>query len=512
MLTNRDAALPLDRDADGGADRPARRRHHLHGRRLGAGQPAVPGQHRRGSVRPAGRPAHCGRRRRGPHAVRSPRAAASSPTRRPESRAFGSPCSRRTEPSSRSGTRPTPPRWSASMTTSTRTVADCPLPCPDQRHRSQWRSAPSAPAEWDLRVGDRSLRYRLAVIRRPASARRSWHRRRTQPSGGDRRRHRRRRRRAATTERRRNRRHQRRGRDRRARVSRWPASGCSASSPGRRRATPTRSSPPPRQRRQPPTWPWSSSDSPRNRRPSRSTSPPCTCPAGRTTSSGGGCSGAPDRSRGERGDAGPHAVARTRRRDPLGRPARTGGRPRCRRRPARRHRAGRSAGHHLPDRRRARRPAWSVTPVDGKLAVSPRAPFIGYRGHHAGHAPEPAFWFGHGLGYAELAVRRASGPRVATSPTVDAHRHEHRRAGQPRGGAGLLRAVRRRPAGPPRRLADGSVGAGESVTVEVPVDRRLWRRWDTAGDRWGMLTGTGELLVARGLGDVRGSIKVDETG
>src|SRR6185312_9254463 len=44
-------------------------------------------------------------------------------------------------------------------------------------------------------------------------------------------------------------------------------------------------------------------------------------------------------------------------------------------------------------------PAWSVTPVDGDLVYSERT-FIGYRGHEADRAPAPAFWFGHGLGYA----------------------------------------------------------------------------------------------------------------
>lgn len=43
-------------------------------------------------------------------------------------------------------------------------------------------------------------------------------------------------------------------------------------------------------------------------------------------------------------------------------------------------------------------PAWSVTPVDGDLPYT-EGTFIGYRGHFAGNAPEPAFWFGHGLGY-----------------------------------------------------------------------------------------------------------------
>jgi beta-glucosidase len=43
-------------------------------------------------------------------------------------------------------------------------------------------------------------------------------------------------------------------------------------------------------------------------------------------------------------------------------------------------------------------PAWSVTPVDREIRYT-EGPFIGYRGHAAGNAPPPPFWFGHGLGY-----------------------------------------------------------------------------------------------------------------
>src|SRR6185312_10938433 len=51
-------------------------------------------------------------------------------------------------------------------------------------------------------------------------------------------------------------------------------------------------------------------------------------------------------------------------------------------------------------------PAWSVTPVEGRLGYTEGA-FVGYRGHEAGRAPEPAFWFGHGLGYTTWAYSDA---------------------------------------------------------------------------------------------------------
>jgi beta-glucosidase len=46
------------------------------------------------------------------------------------------------------------------------------------------------------------------------------------------------------------------------------------------------------------------------------------------------------------------------------------------------------------------------------------------------------------------------------------------------------------------------VRAGQSVTAHVACDERMWRTWDTATASWQVLDG-GQLLLARGLGDVR---------
>jgi beta-glucosidase len=47
------------------------------------------------------------------------------------------------------------------------------------------------------------------------------------------------------------------------------------------------------------------------------------------------------------------------------------------------------------------------------------------------------------------------------------------------------------------------VPSGGSATASVDCDARLWRRWDAEADGWARLADGGELLVARGLGDVR---------
>ncbi|HTF10776.1 MAG TPA: glycoside hydrolase family 3 C-terminal domain-containing protein [Asanoa sp.] len=143
-------------------------------------------------------------------------------------------------------------------------------------------------------------------------------------------------------------------------------------------------------------------------------------------------------------------------------------------------------------------PAWSVTPVDGKLPYT-EGTFIGYRGHHAGRAPAPAFWFGHGLGYATWSYsdprRSPTGVSVTVTNTGERPSRE-------------VVQVYFAPSEPdqPVRLvgwAGAKAAPGESVPVTVDCDARLWRRWD--GDGWATLAG-GTLLIARGLGDVRATL------
>ncbi|WP_250008462.1 beta-glucosidase [Actinoplanes sp. M2I2] len=150
-------------------------------------------------------------------------------------------------------------------------------------------------------------------------------------------------------------------------------------------------------------------------------------------------------------------------------------------------------------------PAWSVTPVDGRLEYS-EGTFIGYRGHFAGHAPEPAFWLGHGLGYGEWEysdVRLVTGDAPSITVTVrNVGRHESREVVQV-----YLRPVER---DEPVRLVGWTsvtVEPGKSARVTVHADRRLWRRWDAESHTWThRLADGGKFLVARGLGDIRATV------
>jgi len=149
-------------------------------------------------------------------------------------------------------------------------------------------------------------------------------------------------------------------------------------------------------------------------------------------------------------------------------------------------------------------PAWSVTPVDGKLPYD-EGTFIGYRGHYAGRAPEPAFWMGHGLGYGKWEysdVRLVTGDAPAITATV-------KNVGSRR--SREVVQVYLRPIEPdePIRLVGWSavtVGAGESARVTVQTDARLWRKWDEATSSWSRLAEGGMFLVARGLGDIRATV------
>jgi beta-glucosidase len=149
-------------------------------------------------------------------------------------------------------------------------------------------------------------------------------------------------------------------------------------------------------------------------------------------------------------------------------------------------------------------PAWSVTPVDGKLRYA-EGTFIGYRGHFAGRAAEPAFWLGHGLGYGTWEyrdVRLVTGDAPAITATVtNVGRRKSREVVQV-----YLRPVER---DEPVRLVGWTavtVSAGESARVTVQTDARMWRRWDTAAGAWTRLADGGEFLVARGLGDIRATV------
>jgi beta-glucosidase len=144
-------------------------------------------------------------------------------------------------------------------------------------------------------------------------------------------------------------------------------------------------------------------------------------------------------------------------------------------------------------------PAWDVVPTDGKLRYE-EGVYVGYRGYAARRAPAPAYWFGEGLGYGEWEYGEVTlSESVVTVGVTNISSRDSREVVQvylqPRGEADQ-----------PVRLVGWTtvdLAAGETRCVEVTCDPRASRTWTDSG--WRPLT-RGRLLVARGLGDIRGEV------
>ncbi|MFF0944983.1 glycoside hydrolase family 3 C-terminal domain-containing protein [Kocuria sp. CPCC 205300] len=153
-------------------------------------------------------------------------------------------------------------------------------------------------------------------------------------------------------------------------------------------------------------------------------------------------------------------------------------------------------------------PAWDVVPDEDLVLSYDDGTFIGHRGFHAGHAPAPLFWFGHGLGYGAWeygAVQAHEGEAglVVDVEVTNTSDRDSRETVQvyldPAEDDQPIRLVGYRGA---------EVPAGATATVTVACDQRLRRRWDEATGTWAPLAAGGELVVARGLGDVRARVSL----
>lgn len=137
-------------------------------------------------------------------------------------------------------------------------------------------------------------------------------------------------------------------------------------------------------------------------------------------------------------------------------------------------------------------PAWSPVPTDGVLEYR-ESVRVGYRGWYGGEQ-RPLFWFGHGLGWTTWTYHSVA---VAGDEVVVELENSGARAGSE------VVQVYVQPENEPVRLAGWSVvdvvPPGERRTVPVRLDPRVLRVWDGG---WKPLAG-GDILVARGLGDVR---------
>ncbi|TDD89197.1 glycoside hydrolase family 3 protein [Saccharopolyspora karakumensis] len=151
-------------------------------------------------------------------------------------------------------------------------------------------------------------------------------------------------------------------------------------------------------------------------------------------------------------------------------------------------------------------PGWNTTPTDGVLTYA-EGGAVGYRGWRG---RDPLFWFGHGLGYGTWryeTVEPVAEHGIATNARVQVTNTGDRTSRE-------IVQVYARPADPdePIRLvgwAGAIVEPGRTATVAVPCDQRTQRRWDPDTRAWSPLPNT-ELLIARGLGDVRLTLPLSE--
>lgn len=153
-------------------------------------------------------------------------------------------------------------------------------------------------------------------------------------------------------------------------------------------------------------------------------------------------------------------------------------------------------------------PAWDVVPDEDLALAYDDGTFVGHRGYHAGRAPAPLFWFGHGLGYGSweygsVQAHEGHGGLQVTVEITNTSARDSRETLQ----------VYLEPAeeDQPIRLVGyrgAEVPAGATAVVTVACDERLRRRWDEATGSWERLAAGGDLLIARGLGDVRARVSL----
>ncbi|MFW6187192.1 MAG: glycoside hydrolase family 3 C-terminal domain-containing protein [Actinomycetota bacterium] len=153
-------------------------------------------------------------------------------------------------------------------------------------------------------------------------------------------------------------------------------------------------------------------------------------------------------------------------------------------------------------------PAWDVIPGEDLELSYDDGTFIGHRGYHAGAAPEPLFWFGHGLGYGtwEYGTVQADDGDEGLVVRVELT-NTSARASRETVQVYLDPAEEDQPV---RLLGyqGVEVPAGATTAVEVVCDERLRRRWNDGTGTWERLMAGGELLISRGLGDIRAQISL----
>ncbi|OIV35544.1 glycosyl hydrolase [Mangrovactinospora gilvigrisea] len=166
-------------------------------------------------------------------------------------------------------------------------------------------------------------------------------------------------------------------------------------------------------------------------------------------------------------------------------------------------------------------PILATDPVDGVQPYE-EGVFIGYRAWQrpgAESAAEPAYWFGHGLGYTEWEYLSAELLAPAHDDELGAVRVRIRNAGR-RAGREVVQLYLAPEApsngGGPERparwlagFAAAEAGPGEEAVVEIPVPRRAAESWDEADGAWRLVPGAYTLEAGRSVADPRQTVALN---
>jgi beta-glucosidase len=146
---------------------------------------------------------------------------------------------------------------------------------------------------------------------------------------------------------------------------------------------------------------------------------------------------------------------------------------------------------------------------DGKVVYG-EGLLVGHR-HFDAHDIEPAFCFGHGLGYTTFELGRPAVEGSAPELTV---RVPVTNTGERKGSQVVqvyVGAVERPEGRPVRQLAGFAkvvVAAGETVTAEIAIGERAFSRWDVEQRAWAATGGDYELSVGTSSRNLPHTVRV----
>ncbi|MFC8102302.1 glycoside hydrolase family 3 C-terminal domain-containing protein [Streptomyces sp. NPDC057363] len=152
-------------------------------------------------------------------------------------------------------------------------------------------------------------------------------------------------------------------------------------------------------------------------------------------------------------------------------------------------------------------PVTRTRPVDGRLDYA-EGPHIGHRAWlRAGG--EPAYWFGHGLGYTTWEYTSVEAPAHVAAGEPFTVRVTVRNTGT-RAGREVVQVYLARPGSAVQRPVRWFAGyaavraeAGRSALAEVVVGPRALRHWSERDHGWATEPGSYRLMVGRSAGDTR---------